>query len=252
MQWRKDTKRWVLVVKNAGIVAKLAMPTSSQLVSMNALLQNIARHFGLEMIPAWQLDDLALARHLRALFERHNVQQLIEVGTNSGAYGQFLRREVKYLDSILSYEANAEAFKRLSERATADPKWQCVLCEISPESEGPESEGRKTDTAYNALDSMADVTLPLAEGAGRMLKLDTQHLDFHVLDGATKVLNTLSCLQLEIALPHSGNRASIIADSVGTLDRKGFILSGMFPVESDDRLCANSFDCVFLNTASVG
>ena len=206
---------------------------------MKAILQNLARRFGVELLPAWQLADLGLARHLQKVFQRYNIQQVIDIGTNGGAYGEFLRLEVAYPFSILSYEAKIEEFRQLSMRSAGDQKWQSTLCEEQEES------------AYNALDKLAEIALPLPEGIGRMLKLDTQHLDFDVLDGANNTLQIISCLQLEIALPQTGNRASIIADTVGKLDQKGFTLSGLFPVVVDDRLCTKSFDCVFLPTASL-
>jgi len=89
----------------------------------NSAVQQIVRKLGYVVIPAWRLGRLEQATYLTRLFELLQIDCVLDVGANLGQYRDFLRSEVGYEGSIVSYEPIPSHVEILRARAAKDSKW---------------------------------------------------------------------------------------------------------------------------------
>ena len=94
------------------------------------------------------------------------------------------------------------------------------------------------------LDEMFDQIISGISDPHVYLKLDTQGWDLEVLEDAKVSLTHVMALQSEIATQAVYEGMPMIRDSLDFLDRSGFAISGLFPVNLDRKLRAVEFDCV--------
>jgi FkbM family methyltransferase len=184
--------------------------------------QRLARRLGYDLIPRTKARPLQA--QLIAVLERFQITAVLDVGANAGQYGSALR-EWGYAGRIVSFEPLAEAHRRLTRRAAADPAWRVaprmaigdrdgeVEIEVSAESDMssvlPQTEllrrisptsrvvGRET-VPLRRLDGLAEEWLATDDAA--FLKVDTQGFEAQVLAGARRTLERLRGVQLEMAL----------------------------------------------------
>ena len=161
---------------------------------------------------------------LVAILAHEGVDAVIDVGANTGQYGQLLRRE-GYCGPILSFEPLPGPRSTLAAAVAADPLWQLapplalgdaegsVVIEQSAESDmssilpqspllarlSPSSAIVERLTVPCArLDALPDLIDPTWR---RMhLKIDVQGYEPHVLEGAMGLLIRIATIQLELAL----------------------------------------------------
>jgi FkbM family methyltransferase len=226
---------------------------------------------GLELIPSWRLARLPLATHLRRLFDVLDVHCVLDVGANAGQYRDFLRREVRYAGPIVSFEPVRDLFERLSDRVREDRDWHAMNLALgdrsesaeihvmaasefsslhSPKAEGPQyrmNVVRRTETvAIRRLDELWEDLRPVVPLDRVYLKTDTQGHDLAVIEGAETVLDRVVALQAEAAVVPVYDRVPGYCQFLAALEAKGYALSGMFPVASDDALRLLEFDCVMV------
>jgi FkbM family methyltransferase len=161
---------------------------------------------------------------LVAILAHEGVDAVIDVGANTGQYGQMLRRE-GYQGPILSFEPLPGPRRVLAEVVAADPLWQLappmalgdaagtVVIEQSAESDmssilpqaplllrlSPSSAVvERLAVRCARLDALAHLIDP----AWRRLhlKIDVQGYEPHVLEGAMGLLARIATIQLELAL----------------------------------------------------
>lgn len=209
-------------------------------LTIKRLLQTVARRLGFELIPLWQMDDLALARHLSAVIKHCGIEHVIEVGTNNGAYGQFLRREVGYRQALYSYEYDSSALASLAKRAADDSAWQTF--EIAFCNDGAE-EPRQIDGSadFHGTPLLSGLDLSRIPKAKRLLRLDNGDRDALVLKFLAESLDEVAALQVEIDLSRE-----TIGSALQSFEAVGFALSGLFPITVNDDLCVQTFDCVLI------
>lgn len=205
---------------------------------MKAVLQRMARPFGFQILADWQLQDLALARHLRAVIEKNNIQQVIEVGTNSGAYGQFLRREVQYHQLLFSLESQEDSFATLQQRAADDALWHCTPFDKT-------SIAQSTDTP-NTEPGLSSVDLDFLPHSASLLRLDNGVMDLPILSALEHILATVKCLHIEIPVDTGKETSTHLTTHIKHFESRGFCLSAVFPITMDNVLRATSYDCVLL------
>ncbi len=208
---------------------------------MKHLLQKFARRFDVELLPSWKVHDFALARHLNTVLSAHGIKEVIDVGANGGAYGEFLRREVDYTGAIRSFETEQKLFEQLKKRSEKDKSWSITLCGL----------GDVDNSSVSTLDSALNKEQASKAGDNLMLKLDAQDRDLSIVAGAVSTLQRCSCLQVEIHLNPKDDRINLSGERIAAaLDRYsdlGFELSGMFPVQLNGNLLVTSLDCVLIN-----
>ncbi len=164
------------------------------------------------------------SRNLATLLAHHGIDLVLDVGGNTGQYGQRLRR-AGYGGRIVSFEPQSEAHAALSEAAAGDAAWavssrmaigdsaEPLVLNLSPASD-MSSALAMTDEMAELLDSAAFTgteTVPqqrldavFDDFAGPadtvLLKSDTQGYDRAVLDGAAGVLDRIRAIQLELSI----------------------------------------------------
>jgi FkbM family methyltransferase len=237
------------------------------------------RRFGYEFTASRHLPGVAMAAHLRSLFDRYEIQTVLDVGANEGQYYRFLRREVGFKGQIFSFEPIPELYETLEARARADPRWRVYRLALGewveqreinvtrlsafssflpPGGSGPALFGsemdvsRKETVELRSLDSMIEELKGSSASAQMFLKLDTQGYDLDVIRGATRSLPLFGGLQTEISFVPIYQGMPSWEDTLRALTASGFEVSGLFPVNLDHQLRLIEADCLFVNAARPG
>ena len=246
---------------------------------LTKLLMRAVRTAGYEVIPRWRLDNLALATHLRELFERLDIDCVLDVGANRGQYRKFLRMEVGYAGYIASFEPHPVCLKQLEAEAKNDALWKIHRFALGSESGlypinvmresaftsflSPDSSTVPTLAHLNAVVQVETVQVrrltDVMEGIRATcgcrnvyLKLDTQGYDLEVINGASTTLASIAALQTEVSVLPIYARMPDWLTSLRTLKEHSFDVTGLFPVSTDPQLRVVEFDCVAVNTAFPG
>lgn len=209
----------------------------------------------------------AALRH-RILAE-HGVPLVIDGGASVGIFGYRLRT-CGYKGWITSFEPLAEPFAELERRAVKDPRWDCrrlalgsrnvetaamhvaansVSSSLLPIGErhveatpGATPAGHET-VAVTTLDEIA-AELP-HEGAGAYLKLDLQGNELEALEGAERLLGSLTAVELELSYVELYEGAPSAPEVIAHLTEHGFECVGIFPGYTDRRGRTLQGDAVF-------
>jgi FkbM family methyltransferase len=241
---------------------------------MNRLLKNLveraAKRAGVAVIPEWRLGNFPLARHLSRLFQERGIDCVFDVGANRGQYGLFLRREVGFAGTILSFEPirkNVEALKRASSgdahwfvhdyalgaKNGASPINVMNMAEFSsfhtPSAGQPF--GDMNAVSYTEMVDIKTLSGEFSALRSRhafrspYLKMDTQGFDMRVVEGAGDVLGEVRALQTEISIQPIYDGMPDYRTAIKTLEDSGFAISNLFLVSSRE-MKAIEFDCVMV------
>jgi FkbM family methyltransferase len=250
---------------------------------MNLLKVHGARvlnKLGYEVIPKWRLREFEKVQLLRAVFEHHDIDTVIDVGGNTGQYRDLIRQEVGFSGRILTFEPIQDLAAAMAKRAMAegDGAWTVHNFALGREDEtrtlnvtkdsaftsfllpknspglqngdtGFESQigiVNHQQTAVRRLDKVLPELLgPLADKR-IFLKVDTQGFDMEVIGGANGVLDHVQGLQTEVSVIPIYDRMPSMDTTLAALKELGFHVSGLFPVSRDKHLRVIEFDCVML------
>ncbi|MCE9591539.1 MAG: FkbM family methyltransferase [Planctomycetes bacterium] len=241
-------------------------------------VQNTARSLGYEVIPTWRMRKLDLVLHLRKVFDLLKIDTVLDVGANEGQYYDFLRTQVGYTGDIISFEPISAHASALTARAGGDAKWKVhgvalgdaeTTLTLNVMKDSDFSSMLKPDDSPTALfrdvnyvvrqeqvrvrrlDGMIGEVLPDWADRNIYLKADTQGYDLQVFEGAGDMLGRVRGLQTEVAVKLIYQGMPDYVTSIATLNRKGFEMTGLFPVSRDKRLCVIEYDCVMVNTRGL-
>ncbi len=89
--------------------------------------------FGFDLVKIRNIHD-NLSRHLWNVLVAKNIECVIDVGANSGQYGQFLRK-LGYEGYIVSFEPVASVFSLLKQKCAGDAKWSCAQLALGDKSQ---------------------------------------------------------------------------------------------------------------------
>lgn len=192
------------------------------------------------------------ARLLRAL----QVDIVIDVGANSGQFGSEIRA-AGYAGKILSVEPIAEAYGRLTARASRDASWTTIHCALG-ESDGestlhiagnsasssfldmlPVHEEAAPGTAYIGRERVTVRRLEsllseyVSTGSRPYLKVDVQGYELEVLRGAGPWLEALVAIQLELSLARLYAGAPMADEVDAFVSGLGYRLAGIEPGFAD-------------------
>lgn len=225
-------------------------------------IRNVVRRVGVELVPNRPHASL-MGLHLNRLFDVHRIDCVLDVGARDGEYGRWLR-DNGYRGRIVSFEPVDTA--QLEAAAHDDGSWQVVrtalgaqdgeasinvakmrhLTSFHTSSEGAAFLGdratlqRIETVPVRTLNTVWDEHVPA--GARVYLKMDTQGFDLEVLAGLGD--RRVEALQTEIAVQPIYEGSPQMLDHLAAVGAAGFIISGMFPVNFDERLALVEFDCV--------
>ena len=243
-------------------------------LALKARVRNCLRVAGVEVVPVQPSSNL-LAMHLKLLFSAYQISCVLDVGAHCGEYGLWLRQN-GYRGDIVSFEPVQVNFQHLARVTAGDSRWHCVNYALGAENKvasinvssatvfssfhtpnataqaifGQDPAVQRSEKVeIRRLDTLLD-TLPVNISKGRTyLKLDTQGWDLEVIAGAQGVLDRIIALQTEVAVQPIYDGMPAIADSFGAIAARGFVPSGLFPVNLDQRFALVELDLVAVRRA---
>ena len=222
-----------------------------------------AKRIAKEAVRLFGLDVVAFtpARHpvarRRQLFKCTKIDLVLDVGANSGHYGEELRRELHYKGRIVSFEPLSAAFSALSRLALNDPTWEvfnvalgdsCVDAEINVAGNSESSSilemlpahlSAAPQSAYVQKEKISVVTLDslraeLLRDSNRVwLKIDTQGFEKQVLEGAIGCLDNIHVIEMELSFIPLYRDQALIDEIIAWLRGYHFHLTSIVPVFSD-------------------
>lgn len=239
--------------------------------TLSATAARFARRLGYEVVPAWRLDQYGLEQHLKDVFRKFSVGTVFDVGANVGQFRDFLRQRVGFDGAIHSFEPVSRLAARLADRAKADARWRIHQFALGESNTTMEINVAASDTFSSFLDARAapdspfassmavrerervtvkrgdDVWPGLIEDAGNVyLKVDTQGFDMTVLRGSKNLMQALPAFQFELPVQPLYQGTPHYLDILKELEDWGFVLSGLFPITTNDRLQIVECDCVMV------
>lgn len=240
-------------------------------MSIKHALKLTARRLGLE-VNRYNAVESTEAR-LFALLNTHRIDTVIDVGANNGGYGQLLRRG-GFAGTIVSFEPLEQEHAALTAAAANDTNWivaprmalgsenktieihvagNSASSSILPMHEAhakaaPES--RYVGVQQATMHRLDDVRIPALEAADRvLLKIDTQGYEMMVLQGATKLLERLVGVQLELSVTPLYEGQVLYLAMAQWLQARGFELWNAIPGFVDPQSARMlQFDGVFFRS----
>jgi FkbM family methyltransferase len=211
---------------------------------------------GYVLVPAWRMETLAQSDFLGRLFKALDIDCVIDVGANRGQFRDYLRANVGYRGSIVSFEPIPEHVDELRARARSDPRWRIearalgavagrayfnVMMKtgfssfLEPDhrhaAQWAESNrvARRVEVEIGTL----DVELPLLQRElgfrSPYLKLDTQGYDLEVVRGGRSAMPAIAALQTEASIRPIYKGMPTFDQTIRELQDAGFEVSGVFP-----------------------
>lgn len=237
------------------------------------LHKTIARYFGYEFVRTSQLAYRDINTHLITLFEKLDINCVLDVGANMGQYAGNLRR-AGYKGLIISFEPVGECYEYLKKQESEN--WIIHKLALGSEQKSMEinitnksvfssflKPNEYSDQRFNQsaridhtetvevkrLDDIFDDIIKI-DHPRIFLKLDTQGFDLEVLKGATQSLKHVAGLQSEISCKaiYSGMPSHI--ESLQFIDQLGYEITDIYPLAHDKQdMSLLEFDCVFRKRA---
>lgn len=219
----------------------------------------------LDRFPTFLTRRGLLARVIREL----EVSHVVDVGANAGQFGSELRA-IGYRGPIAAFEPVPEAFSRLEQVAHRSPPWTATRVAIGATAHRatlqvatatevssflPVTERfaafdhtRTTETIEVDVRPLDEVYAP-SQPARILLKSDTQGYDLEVLAGGPHVLSAAVAVHIELAVRPNYVGAPSWTEVLAVLEREGFVLAGLFPVDVDERLRLVELDGIFVRAS---
>jgi FkbM family methyltransferase len=186
------------------------------------------------------------------------VDLVLDVGANSGQYGEELRR-AGYAGRIVSFEPLSTPFAALERRCGRDRAWQAVRVALGREAGTaaihvsrnsvsssllpilPRCVESAPEAAYETTEEVEVETLAWAlerfrgDAARVFVKLDVQGYERAVLDGAGDALEGVTGIQLEGSLVPLYDGETLFIELAQLLGSRGFDLVRLDPEFTDSR-----------------
>ena len=239
-------------------------------------VSSIAQKFGYTIVPSWRLEHIALEEHLKALFNRYAIDSVFDVGANAGQFHDFLRKNVGFRGVIHSFEPISNLAEKIAQRAKSESNWhvhrhalgsQETTLDINVAASDvfssflePESKNNTQFTDYTARVRQERVSvkriddiwrgLPKSTPDRLYLKIDTQGYDMEVLRGGPNLVGAIKALQFELSIAPIYKGTLHYLDVLRQLHDWGFVLSGLYPVTTDENLQVIEFDCIMVKRAA--
>ena len=237
----------------------------------------LSERAGYPIVAKWRLPKFDQSTHLRGLFERLDIDCVLDVGANIGQYQEFLRLHVGFTGHIVSFEPVPELYQRLLAASRQDPKWivhafalgdversgeinvlqeQTLTSFLQRDERGLRAMGydkylkettleRKETVPIRRLDAVFDSVLPRPD-ARVFLKSDTQGFDMNVVRGAAGCLSRIPALQIELSVRHVYEDAPHYLDAIAELNGLGYEVTGLYAVQRDSALRVVNVDCTMI------
>lgn len=224
-----------------------------------------------KIISNWRLPRYPLDCQLKKLFDHLEIDCVLDVGANEGQFASFLRFQLGFQGTILSFEPDRDAFQILKKQSENDPLWHCSMFALGSEEKVGKfnimaasafNSAREPDATtlfkeenlvvdsydvnFRTLDTLWPELKDQHNIKSAYLKLDTQGFDLEVLKGSENILHEIKALQSELAIIKIYKDMPNYLDVISYLESKGFFLSGMHPVSLDKDFHLIEFDGIFV------
>lgn len=212
-------------------------------------LQAVSRRFGIDIVP-YNAGAHPVARRQR-LLEVCRVDTVLDVGANVGQFGRELRHQFGFRGRIVSFEPLADAFKKLEATARGDRNWRAfnlalgdkrTTLDINVASNSESSSllamldahlqaapySRYSGSERVAVETLDALFDDVCAGAGNIyLKIDTQGYESHVLRGASRSLERIDTVQLELSLTPLYAGQQLFHELCDDMFGRGYVLVGL-------------------------
>ena len=264
--WRRRARR---LLEAAGLDIRRLSPGAILAVRPRVAGEN---WFALEK----RLTGYAVHGHVAALLDMYDVNLVVDVGANTGQYGERLRR-AGYTGRIVSFEPVPEAFAELERTAAADPAWTAypyalgradgtttinvvpgtLSSVLAPTKFGAKRYSRlrepvEHEVPLRRLDGLLDELLA-GDGAPRpYLKLDTQGFDLEVFAGLGERAGEFVGMQAEVALMQIYEGMPRMPEALAAYEAAGFEVTALYPVSRQSQTArVLEFDCVMVRAGKA-
>src|ERR1700722_9521358 len=177
------------------------------------VLRKLRQRAGIELVRARKNPNLS------DFIDNRRINLVLDVGANTGQFGQLLRRR-GYAGQIISFEPVKEAFRELESAARGDDLWTTANLALGPSSGVMAINISKNSqfSSFNDLRETAKVTLKRVSGV---------------------------LLELPIINIYKDNWR--FHEAVAYMNESGFVLAQVHPVNIHNRArdSATEFDCLF-------
>ncbi len=219
-------------------------------MNLKAILRRLIRKTGYD-ITRFPTDPESMSRR-KKFFEAMSFDTVLDVGANSGIFGEYTRKKIGYKNKIVSFEPLSSAFSALKVKADRDPNWSAYNYAL-----GADNAKREINIAGNSYSSSLLRMLPTHVDAaphsryvgkewieiktldgirdtafnltGKIyLKIDTQGFEKAVLMGAQESLASIDTIQLEMSLVPLYAGESLYNEMYSYLQQRGF---GLIDIE---------------------
>lgn len=231
---------------------------------ITSLVKRVLERAGYDIVAPWRRNNWSRSQRLRELFDRFDIDCVIDVGANRGQYRDFLRLEMGFKGRIVSFEPLAGLASKLAERANTDPLWTVHACALGREAAeiqmnvmkwSPFSSihAPKLDAPFSDQNTVV-ATQPVSVrrldsfdiDGNLYFKLDTQGYDVEAFSGATALLPHVRAMQSEVSLIPIYEGAPGWEEALAVYRSSGFAISDFFTVSYDGDERAVEFDCVLV------
>ena len=234
------------------------------------LKKRIANALGYDLLRSSRTHAL-IERHLEKLFRLHRIDGVLDVGANTGQYGEKLLRS-GFSGQLHSFEPVEAPFKELAKKAAGVSNWhvypfalgdekvekkiqvlgQTNLCSFHL----PSDYSRSLDSdAFTVAEEQSVEVRRLDEELASIvrdgydgsiyLKMDTQGFDLNVFRGASGCLERIAALQTELSIQPLYEEMPPFDHVMHEIMEAGYKVTGMYPAARDKQnLTIIEFDCV--------
>jgi FkbM family methyltransferase len=224
--------------------------------SIRQRLFDLAQKFGYTIVPNWRLGRHPQTVYLQKLFNHLAVDCVLDVGANQGQYRDFLREEVGFNGTIVSFEPIPQHVEAMRRRGGSDPRWLIEGCALGATS-GTATFNVMASTTFSSFLSPTHTATKRFEASNEVrerievpvktldevlpgivqktgvksvyLKLDTQGFDLEVIKGAPQSLKNVRALQTEASVKPIYVGMPDFSVISSTLSAQGFEPSGIYP-----------------------
>ena len=237
------------------------------------MLTEAAARMGYSVVPAWRMERHAVTEYMKSLFELLAIDCVLDVGANQGQYRNFLRSEVEFTGTIVSFEPIPRHVAEMRARADTDAKWiiegyalgdtpgktmfnVMVGTQFSsflqPDHsvlqrfQGSNDVQEKVEVEIRTLDSALRSLEQRGPLGNLFLKMDTQGFDLEVLKGGAMTLQRVCALQSEASVKPIYVGMPSYTTTIEAIQALDFELSGIYPNNAGHFPLLVEFDCYFI------
>jgi FkbM family methyltransferase len=224
-------------------------------VQVRRITKSMAQKFGYKIIRISPSTSIDLRRQI--FLGKHNVNVVVDIGANTGQYGQALRA-AGYDRRLISFEPIPEAYDQLRKRSTRDKAWECYPIAIGGANGAAQlnvSVNSASSSILPALNHLVDAApgaatvralkVPLCrldsaldglvDGGDKLLvKMDVQGYEDQVLDGALITLQQACLVETELSLVSLYDGQALYRSTIDRLYTLGFTLVSLDSVLADE------------------